>query len=143
MTTMDLPLARILVAGVLREAEARDLKPLAVAVLDAGGHVVAFERTDGASNGRFAIAHGKAHGAVAMGLGSRALMVRAETQAYFVTAVSSALGGALVPVPGGVLIRDADGTLVGAVGVTGDTSDNDEACAVVAIEAAALVADTG
>ena len=108
-------------------------------VLDAGGHVVAAEREDGASNKRFEIAFGKAHGALSLGVGSRALMARAEEQPYFVAAVTSAIGGALIPVPGGVLVRDTAGTLLGAVGISGDTSDNDEAAALAGIEEAGLV----
>ena len=109
-------------------------------VLDAGGHVVAVEREDGSSMKRFEIGFGKAHGALSLEMGSRAIMSRAEQQPYFIAAVTSAVGGALVPVPGGVLVRDADGELVGAVGVTGDTSDNDESAAVAGIESAGLTA---
>lgn len=139
---MNLEAARRLIGGILAERAARNLKPLSVCVLDAGGHVVAFERSDGASPMRFAIAHGKAYGAVMMGLGSRALSDRAEAQPHFIQAMNSLAGGALVPVPGGVLIRK-DGAIIGAVGVTGDSSDNDEACAIAAIEATGLTADTG
>lgn len=134
--------ARAVIAGARTAAHERGLKPLTLVVLDAGGHVVAAEREDGSSNKRFEIAHGKAHGAISMGLGSRALMARAEQQPYFVAAAASAIGGALVPVPGGVLVRDGDGDLLGAVGITGDTSDNDEAAAVAGIEGAGLRAQT-
>ena len=92
---------------------------------------------------RFKIAHGKAYGAIAMGLGSRALYERAQSQAYFLDAMNALADGALVPVPGGVLIRDGEGALLGAVGVTGDNSDNDEMCAIAGIEAAGLIAETG
>ena len=122
-----------------RLGAARGFKPLTVVVLDAGGHVVAAEREDGASNKRFEIAFGKAHGALSVGFGSRTLMARAEAQPYFVAAVTSAIGGALIPVPGGVLVRDASGTLLGAVGISGDSSDNDEAAALAGIEEAGLV----
>jgi uncharacterized protein GlcG (DUF336 family) len=114
------------------------LKPLTVVVLDSGGHVVAAEREDGASMARFQIAFAKAYGALALGVGSRGLMARAEQQPYFVAAVTNAIGGALVPVPGGVLIQNAQGHLIGAVGVTGDTSDNDELAAIAGIGAAGL-----
>jgi uncharacterized protein GlcG (DUF336 family) len=140
---MDLDTARTIGAGARAHGGSAGFKPLTVVVLDPGGHVVAAEREDGASIGRFEIAFGKAHGALALGMGSRAIMARAEQQAYFVAAVTSAVGGALVPVPGGVLVRDADGGLVGAVGVTGDTSDNDEAAAVAGIAGAGLTAETG
>jgi len=135
--------ARTVIASVRAAGRERGLNPLSVVVLDAGGHVLAFEREDGSSNRRFEIAFGKAHGALALGIGSRALMTRAEQQPYFVAAVTSAVGGALIPVPGGVIIRNAAGRTLGAVGVTGDTSDNDEAAAVVGIEAIGLVAVTG
>jgi uncharacterized protein GlcG (DUF336 family) len=140
MTGLDLATARTVVAAARAHGADAGLKPLTVVVLDAGGHVVVAEREDGASIGRFQIAVGKAHGALALGMGSRSIMARAEQQAYFVTAVTSAVGGSLVPVPGGVLVRDGDGTLLGAVGVTGDTSDHDEEAAVAGIEAAGLTA---
>jgi uncharacterized protein GlcG (DUF336 family) len=92
---------------------------------------------------RWRIAFGKANAAIAIGLGSRALMARAEQQAYFIQAMNGLAGGDFVPVPGGVLIRDADGTLLGAVGISGDTSDNDETAALAGIEAAGLVGETG
>lgn len=139
---MRLELARTLIAGARAHGAQAGLQPLSVVVLDAGGQVRAFEREDGASNARFEIAFGKAHGALAMGLGSRALMGRAEQQPYFIAAVSAAIGGSLVPVPGGVLVKDGD-ELIGAVGISGDNSDNDEAAAVAAIEAAGLTAVTG
>lgn len=140
--SIDLDAARRVIADIRAAARERDLQPITVVVLDAGGHVVAAEREDGSSTRRFDIAFGKAHGAISLGLGSRALMARAETQPYFIAAVTSAVGGALIPVPGGVLVRGADGSLLGAVGVTGDSSDNDEAAAVAGIEAAGLVAQT-
>lgn len=135
---VSLSQARQIVAGALAAGRAASYKPLTVTVLDAGGHVVAVEREDGASNKRFEIAHAKAHGAVALGMGSRALMARAEQQPYFIAAVTQTVG-ALVPVPGGVLVKDADGTLLGAVGVTGDTSDHDELAALAGIAEAGLV----
>jgi uncharacterized protein GlcG (DUF336 family) len=141
--TMNLATARSIIAAALALGAEAGFKPLSVVVLDAGGHVTAFERQDGSSNKRFEIAYGKAHGAVSLGLGSRALMARAEQQPYFIAAATSAIGGALVPVPGGVLVKDASGALVGAVGVSGDTSDNDEAAAIAGIIAAGLEAVTG
>ena len=137
---LTLDTARTIVAAARAHGADAGFKPLTVVVLDPGGHVVAAEREDGASMKRFEIAFGKAHGALSLGQGSRAIMARAEQQAYFVAAVTSAVGGALVPVPGGVLVKDAEGELVGAVGVTGDTSDNDEAAAVAGIEAVGLTA---
>jgi uncharacterized protein GlcG (DUF336 family) len=141
--TLDLETARTIVTGARAHAASEGLKPMTVVVLDAGGHVVAVEREDGSSTRRFEIGYGKAHGAISLGMGSRAIMERAEQQPYFVAAVTHAAGGALVPVPGGVLVRDSEGALIGAVGVTGDSSDNDEAAAVAGIEAAGLTAEAG
>jgi len=143
MTGITLAKARRIISTALKTARSAGMKPLAVMVLDEGGHLKAFEREDGASIGRFQIAHGKAHGALSFGLGSRALMARAESQAYFVAAAGAALGGALVPVPGGVLVRAKKGALIGAVGVSGDNSDNDEIAAVAGIKAAGFTAETG
>ncbi|HEY2834851.1 MAG TPA: heme-binding protein [Sporichthyaceae bacterium] len=135
---LTLEMARTIVGAARAHAQQAGLKPLTVVVLDAGGHLLAAEREDGASIKRFEIAHGKAYGALALGMGSRAIMARAEQQAYFVASVTNAVGGALVPVPGGVLVRDSSGLLVGAVGISGDTSDADEAACVAGIQAAGL-----
>jgi uncharacterized protein GlcG (DUF336 family) len=143
MPGLTLDAARTMIAAALDKGRELDLNPLAVAVLDAGARLKAFEKQDGASTMRFEIAHGKAHGALAMGLGSRALFKRAQEQPYFVGALNGLADGALVPVPGGVLIKTAEGEIVGAVGVTGDVSDNDEICAIAGIEAAGLIADPG
>lgn len=141
--SISLDTARTIVAAARTARADQGWKPLTVAVLDAGGHVVAVEREDGSSIGRFAIAFGKAYGALSLGMGSRALMARAEQQPYFVAAAGAALDGRLVPVPGGVLVRGEHGELLGAVGVSGDTSDNDELAALAGIKAAGLVAETG
>ena len=143
MSELNLETARNLIAATFAAAHDRGYKPLAVAVLDAGGHLVAFEREDGASTHRFQVAYAKAHGAVAMGVGSRGLNKLAEERPYFMSAVVSAVGGALVPVPGGVLVRDGSGNLLGAAGASGDISDNDEEALVAGVEAVGLVADTG
>jgi uncharacterized protein GlcG (DUF336 family) len=143
MPSLTLVAAQAMVAAALMHARAQKLQPVAVAVLDARGALKAFAAEDGTSLGRFAIAHGKAHGAIALGLGSRALMTRAETQPYFIAAATHAAGGALIPVPGGVLIRTDTGVLLGAVGISGDSSDNDEAAAMAGIRAAGLVPDPG
>ncbi|MDN3721129.1 heme-binding protein [Roseibium salinum] len=126
-----------------KKAAELNLKPLTVAVLDAGGHTVLLKRQDGSSIMRPQIASGKAIGALAVGTGTRWLNANAETRPHFVNALNGVSGGAIVPVPGGVLIRSEKGETLGAVGITGDTSDNDEACAVAGIEAAGLVADCG
>ena len=138
--SLTLESAQSIISDALAAGAEHGFKPLTVVVLDAGGHVIAAARQDGASNNRFEIAQGKAYGALALGMGSRAIMERAEQQAYFIAATTAALGGRLIPVPGGVLVRDQDGTLVGAVGITGDSSDNDETAATTAIEAAGLKA---
>ncbi|HQT67775.1 MAG: GlcG protein [Rhodospirillales bacterium 20-60-12] len=135
--------AQTIISAALVHARANSLKPLAVVVYDARGAMSAFAAEDGCSLKRGEIAMGKAQGALALGMGSRALMKRAETQAYFIAAAQSAIGGQLVPVPGGVLVKSADGTLIGAVGISGDTSDNDEAAAIAGIAAAELTADPG
>ena len=103
---------------------------------------MALQREDGTSNLRAEIAQGKAKGTVAMGLGSRALYDRAQQQPYFIDAMNALNRGNLVPVPGGVLIRRNE-ELIGAMGITGDSSDNDEACAVAAINGQGLTAETG
>lgn len=141
--TLTLDNARTIIATALKKGEELGLKPLTVAVLDPGGALVALERSDGASRMRPDIARGKANGAIGLGIGSRAIFKRAQEQPYFVQSMNALAGGVLVPVPGGVLIRDDGGTILGAVGITGDTSDNDEICAVAGIEAVGFVADAG
>ena len=143
MSRLSLDQARSIIGAALAKGRADHLKPLTVVVLDAGGHVIAAEREDGSANLRFDIAFGKANAAVALGMGSRALMARAEAQAYFVQAVNGLAGGRIVPVPGGVLIRDDTGTVLGAVGISGDVSDADEGCALAAIAATGLSGDAG
>ena len=137
--SIGLETAKSITAGVRAAGRDHGLKPLTVVVLDAGGHVVSVEREDGSSNSRFEIAFGKAYGALALGMGSRSLMARAEQQAYFISAAAAAIGGRLVPVPGGVLVKDTSGSVVGCVGVSGDTSDNDELAAMAGITSASLV----
>lgn len=139
--SISLRQARTIISKSLEKGRELELKPLSVVVLDAGGHVQAFEREDGAAPGRFPIAHGKAYGAVMLGMAGTAQMARAEAQAYFMAAVNGVFGGQVVPVPGGVLVRDEKGAVIGAVGVTGDTSDNDAAVALAAIEAVGLTAE--
>jgi uncharacterized protein GlcG (DUF336 family) len=138
---VSLEQARIIIAQTFKKGREVGFKPLSVVVLDAGGHVQAFEREDGAAPGRFAIAHGKAYGAVMLGMAGRAQMARAEAQAYFMSAVNGVFGGAVVPVPGGILLRDESGTVIGAVGITGDTSDNDVEAGLAGIAAARLIGE--
>ena len=141
MASLTLAKTRIILRKTLAKGREMDLKPLSVIVLDAGGHVMGFEREDGASPGRFGVAQGKAYGSVMLGIGGTAQMARAETQAYFLTAVNGVFGGKVVPVPGGILLRDKRGTVIGAVGVTGDTSENDAIAGLAGIEAAGLVGE--
>jgi uncharacterized protein GlcG (DUF336 family) len=139
---MDLATAQKILTAALAYATDQKFKPMAIGIIDARGALIAFAAQDGTSLKRGEIALGKANGAVALGMGSRALMKRAETQAYFIDAATAAIGGSLIPVPGGVLIKSA-GKLLGAIGISGDTSDNDEAAALAAITAAGLDADPG
>lgn len=138
--TLTLDQARTVISATRAKGREMGLKPLSVVVLDSGGHVLAFEREDGAAPGRFAIAHGKAYGAVMLGMAGRAQMARAEAQAYFMAAVNGVYGGQVVPVPGGVLLRKG-GVVIGAVGVTGDTSDNDADAALAGAAAAGIDAE--
>lgn len=141
---LDLETAQTIVATALSQARARNLKPLAVVALDARGALKAAAVEDGASLKRAEIATAKANGALATGLGSRALHKRALEQPYFIAALSHVVGeGGMIPVAGGVLVRDGTGALLGAIGVSGDTSDNDEIVAVAGIMAARLAPETG
>jgi uncharacterized protein GlcG (DUF336 family) len=143
MTDLTLAAAQTIVAGTLQEGRAKGLNPLAVVVLDERGALKAGAAEDGTSLKRTEIAHGKAYGALSLGIGSRSIGKRAKEQAYFVAAVSHVAGGAMIPVAGGVLLRDAAGKVIGAVGVSGDTSDNDENAALAGIAATGLKADPG
>jgi uncharacterized protein GlcG (DUF336 family) len=140
---IDLAHATVVVDKALAEGRSLGLPPLTVAVLDGSGCLVCFKREDGSSLLRPEIAQAKAWGALGMGMGSRALAQRASVQPAFISAVNALAGGRLIPVPGGVLIRSSGKSIIGAVGITGATSDQDEACAVAGIEAAGFGADTG
>ncbi len=133
--------SQAILKGALAKAAELGLKPLTVVVLDAGGHVIAALRQDGASAGRFELAQAKAYGCVMLGIAGTAQRDRAEAQPYFVQAMNGLFGGRFVPVPGGVLVRDKLGMILGAVGVTGDTSENDAAAALAGIEAAGLAGE--
>jgi uncharacterized protein GlcG (DUF336 family) len=143
MADLTLDVARKILDAALAEASAKKIKPLVVTVLDARGCVKALAAQDGTSLMRGEIAHGKAYGALALGMGSRAIFTRAQEQPYFIDAVNTLAQGRMVPVPGGVLIHDASGALLGAIGISGDTSDNDEICALAGIAAAGLKANAG
>jgi uncharacterized protein GlcG (DUF336 family) len=125
--------------GVLAEARRRKTKPLGVIVLDAGAHPVVFKRDDGATLFRFDIAHAKAKGALGFGSDTREIAAKSAANPTFFTTVAIATQGSLVLSPGGVLIGDAGGEIIGSVGVSGDTADIDEACALAGIAAAGLL----
>ena len=141
MTQLTLDAASTIVDAALAAGRASDQMPLTVAVLDAGGHLVAFKRENGSGILRPDIAIGKAWGALGMGMSSRLLRDRLADRPAFIGALAAASGGKLIPVPGGVLIRDADGIVVGAVGISGDASDKDEYCAIAGVRAAGLDPD--
>ena len=143
LTTISLAKANKIIKTAFATAESMKLNPLGICVYDAGGNLKAFQLQDGASIGRFAIASGKVRGALATGKGSRWMNAQAESRPHFLAGLASVVEGGVVPVAGGVLARDKKGDIVGAVGISGDTSDNDEACAVAAIEACGFVADIG
>lgn len=138
MSALTLALSQQVIAGTLAEARSRGARPLAVVVLDAGGHPVAFAREDGASFYRERIAVAKARGALGMGSDTRDLAQRAAGNPVFFQSVAVAVGGDIAFSPGGVLLRDATGAVIGAVGVSGDTADCDEECARAGIGAAGL-----
>lgn len=141
MAEISLRKARTIIKGTLAKGREMELNPLTVVLLDTGGNVKAVEREDGAAPGRFQIAYGKAYGVVMTGMTGSAQMARAEQQPYFVNALNGLYDGRFIAVPGGILIRDARGNVMGALGVTGDTSDNDAAAGVAGIEGANLKAE--
>jgi uncharacterized protein GlcG (DUF336 family) len=143
MSSLTLAQASTIVDVALKTGREANFQPLTVAVLDAGGHLVAFKREDKSGLLRFDIAFGKAWGALGMGFGGRTLAGRAPKSQLFFTTLAAASGGRFIPVIGGILIRDAAGDVIGAVGVSGDASENDEKCGIAGIEAAGLKADPG
>jgi uncharacterized protein GlcG (DUF336 family) len=130
--------AQHIIAAALENAAAMNLQPLCVAVLDAGGHLIALARQDGASLLRPQIAIAKANGALSLGMSSRKISEIAAERPSFIASLSGLAGAGLIPAAGGVIVTDTEGTPLGAVGITGDTSDNDEACALFGISAAGL-----
>lgn len=141
MASVTLEQADTIVAAALSAGRENGMMPLTVAVLDTGGHPVALKREDGSGILRPQIACGKAWGAVGMGISSRLLRDRLSDRPTFISALTAASEGRFIPVPGGVLIKDEDGHILGAVGISGDTSDKDEYCAIAGIEAAGLMPD--
>lgn len=138
MPQITLEQAKTIIAGAFAKGKSISLKPLSVAVLDPGGHLIAFERQDGASTLRHAIATGKAAGAIALGVSSRKIGDMALERPSFVAALNAIAPAGVVPAAGGLVIIDTNDEPLGAVGVTGDTSDNDELCAIAAIEVIGL-----
>jgi uncharacterized protein GlcG (DUF336 family) len=143
MADLTLDVARKILDASLAKVIEMKFKPMVITVLDARGCVKATIAQDGTSLMRGEVAHGKAYGALALGMGSRAIFKRANEQPYFIDAVNTMARGALIPVPGGVLINDKNGALLGAIGISGDTSDNDETAALAGIAAAGLVGSAG
>jgi len=141
MLTSDL--ARSIIDYTLAAAVREEVPPLGVVVLDASGHMIAAQRQDGASMFRLDVATGKAWGAVAMGVSSRALFERARDNPNFFIALAATAHGRLLAQPGAAVVRDEHGRLLGAVGASGGTGDQDEACCVAGIVAAGLVSDPG
>jgi uncharacterized protein GlcG (DUF336 family) len=143
MTELALTAAQKIVSAAIAHGREKNLMKLAVAVLDARGALKSFGAEDGTSLKRPEIAIGKANAALAMGIGSRSINKMAKDRPYFVGSVTNAVGGSFIPVPGGVLIKGEGGAILGAVGVSGDISDNDEAAAIAGITAAGFTPDPG
>jgi len=140
-TNLSLAAAETIVDAALAVGTDNQMLPLTVVVLDTGGHAIAMKRQDGCGNMRADVATGKAWGALGMGISSRLIRDRLADRPAFQGALVAVSDGRFVPVPGGVLIRDADNAVIGAVGVSGDTSDKDEFCAIAGIKAAGLTSD--
>lgn len=143
MTSLSLAQALEIAQTALASGKEREFKPLTVAILDAGGHLVVLLREDNSSLLRPEIAIGKAWGVLGMGLGGRELARRADKSPQFFSSLSDMSGGRMVPVLGGVIVRDQSGSILGSVGISGDTSANDEICAIAGIEIAGFAADAG
>jgi uncharacterized protein GlcG (DUF336 family) len=143
MNSITLILADAMADRALKKGREMNFQPLTVAILDAGGHLVVLKREDNSSLLRPDIAIGKAWGALGLGFGGRELARRADKVPSFFTALNAMSGGRMVPVAGGALIRDKKGAILGAIGVSGDTSDNDEICLIDAVQSQDLTPDTG
>jgi len=143
MNIIDIEVAKNIIQVAIQKARDLNLNPIMVVILDHRGAVKACLGEEGTSPFRFKIAFGKANGAYLMGMGSRSLFNRAEQQAYFINSINTLANGELVPVPGGVLIRNQENNIIGAVGISGDNSDNDEIAAIEGIKHVGLIADQG
>ena len=140
-TSMPLAIAERIVDGALAAGRAETMHPLTVVVLNAGGHIVASKSEDGSGILRFDVARGKAWGALGMGMSSRLLRDRLSERPVFQNALAAASDGRFVPVPGGVLVQDGEGNTIGAIGISGDTSEKDEYCAIQGARAAGLACE--
>ncbi len=140
MTAITLSQANTIIAAALARGAELGLKPLSVAVLCPGGHLIAFQRQDGSSTLRLQIASGKAGGALSLGVSSRKIADMAAERPSFIASLGPISPHGVIPAAGGVIVLDRAGQTIGAVGITGDTSDNDEACALAGIAAAGLTA---
>lgn len=143
MSKLSLTRANRIISQAFAHAGKEGYKPLGCVVMDAGGTIRAYQSQDGTSNGRFDMACGKARGALATGTGSRWLNTQAETRPHFLAGLATCFDGGILPVAGGVIAKDKSGNIIAAVGISGDLSDADEACAIAGIEAVNLVADPG
>ena len=143
MNNIDIKTAQKIIEKSIEKGRELKLNPLMIVILDNRGAVKACLAEDGTSPLRFGIAYGKANGAFQMSMGSRALFNRAEQQAYFIDAINTMADGNLVPVPGGVLIRNNNKEIIGSLGISGDSSDNDEIAAIHGIEGVNLTPDIG
>lgn len=141
--TLSLDQARKIVAAAFAAGEKHGFKPLTIAITDPAGDLIALERADGSAPMRAKIAYGKANACAQLRQGGRMIFARAQSQAFFIQSLNAIAQGDFVPVPGGVLVKDASGAVLGAAAVTGDTPDNDEIAMVAAVEAAGLTADAG
>ena len=143
MKNIELNDAIKIAEAAIQKSKEKNLKPISVVVLDVRGSMRVCLNQDGTSINRHKIAHGKANAALLWGTGTRAIADRAEKQAYFVNSVCNLMNGDFIPVPGGIIIKDKEDNIIGAVGISGDLSDNDEIAGVAGIKAAGFKADTG
>ena len=143
MKNIELNDAIKIAEAAIQKSKEKNLKPISVVVLDVRGSMRVCLNQDGTSINRHKIAHGKANAALLWGTGTRAIADRAEKQAYFINSVCNLMNGDFIPVPGGIIIKDKEDNIVGAVGISGDLSDNDEIAGVAGINAAGFIADMG